>query len=341
MKKFFAIALAAQLAGACGYMDNGRYSAERSEKSYRQAMDDYAAGRIDAALANFESAVKSNPGNASARFQTAVLLQDAKNDYLGAICFYRGFLAVAPDSDKAVIARERMAYCEKLLRSEIAKAEAAESVAGVELKDAKDALEKANAENASLSKRLAETEGKLSTAERELEKLRSILKRIGDEDEDAAPAKPAAAAQTNEPDDASAPRQPVKIANVEETEDEVKPNPEAIALFEEEEREEAAAQSNEPTALPADRERSAVKLTDIGRRFGDPKPQDAGREALSNETVRENGMRTYVVQEGETLSSIALKFYGRKKAWPRIQDANRTTISSDGSVKAGQTIVIP
>ncbi len=37
----------------------------------------------------------------------------------------------------------------------------------------------------------------------------------------------------------------------------------------------------------------------------------------------------------------ALKHYGRKSAWTRIQDANKAKVSSDGNVKAGVALDIP
>ena len=51
--------------------------------------------------------------------------------------------------------------------------------------------------------------------------------------------------------------------------------------------------------------------------------------------------KTYVVQEGDTLYKIAIKFYNRTSAWREIQNANKTAISMDGRVKAGQKIVLP
>ena len=51
--------------------------------------------------------------------------------------------------------------------------------------------------------------------------------------------------------------------------------------------------------------------------------------------------KTYVVQEGDTLYAIALKFYGRKGEWKTIRDANKATISTDGRVRAGETIILP
>lgn len=51
--------------------------------------------------------------------------------------------------------------------------------------------------------------------------------------------------------------------------------------------------------------------------------------------------KTYKVQEGETLTAIARKFYGHGRHWRKIQQANRLTISVDGKVRAGMEIVLP
>ena len=77
-----------------------------------------------------------------------------------------------------------------------------------------------------------------------------------------------------------------------------------------------------------------MKLTEIGRKFGDPAPGGTTPRAPGRPTV-------HVVQEGETLGMIALKYYGRKSAWTRIQDANKAKVSSDGNVKAGVALDIP
>ena len=85
-----------------------------------------------------------------------------------------------------------------------------------------------------------------------------------------------------------------------------------------------------------------------GRSFrGRSKAASAKRPASSKKfpasaaTTTRDGQRLYTVQEGETLSVIAQKFYGRKSAWKDIQKANKATVSSDGNVKAGQVLVIP
>ena len=47
------------------------------------------------------------------------------------------------------------------------------------------------------------------------------------------------------------------------------------------------------------------------------------------------------MQEGDTLYKIAMRFYGKRSAWTKIRDANKTVISTDGRVNAGERIVLP
>ncbi|MCX7592088.1 MAG: LysM peptidoglycan-binding domain-containing protein [Kiritimatiellae bacterium] len=53
------------------------------------------------------------------------------------------------------------------------------------------------------------------------------------------------------------------------------------------------------------------------------------------------GTRTYRVQPGDTLSSIAAQFYGDANAWRRIYEANQTALGGSDRVKIGQILVIP
>lgn len=51
--------------------------------------------------------------------------------------------------------------------------------------------------------------------------------------------------------------------------------------------------------------------------------------------------RTYKVAEGDTLSKIALKFYGSAGAWKKILDANRDVVKDERSLYVGVTLKIP
>ena len=53
------------------------------------------------------------------------------------------------------------------------------------------------------------------------------------------------------------------------------------------------------------------------------------------------GTRTYQVQPGDTLASIARKFYKSKDRAKDIQDANQNAISDPKKLKRGQILIIP
>jgi len=51
--------------------------------------------------------------------------------------------------------------------------------------------------------------------------------------------------------------------------------------------------------------------------------------------------RTYVVQKGDTLASIARKFYKSSQRWKDIADANQNQLDGGVNLKIGQTLIIP
>lgn len=63
--------------------------------------------------------------------------------------------------------------------------------------------------------------------------------------------------------------------------------------------------------------------------FGEPSPAEPSR------------MHTYLVQKGDTLQSLALRYYGTRSAWEKIYQANRSGLPSKDQLKVGQQLVIP
>lgn len=51
--------------------------------------------------------------------------------------------------------------------------------------------------------------------------------------------------------------------------------------------------------------------------------------------------RTYEVQTGDTLRSIALKVYGNEAEWQRLLEANRPELADPDALTAGQLLVVP
>jgi nucleoid-associated protein YgaU len=50
---------------------------------------------------------------------------------------------------------------------------------------------------------------------------------------------------------------------------------------------------------------------------------------------------THTVQPGETLGSIALRYYGDANSWQRILDANRATVPDQSALAVGTQLTIP
>jgi nucleoid-associated protein YgaU len=51
--------------------------------------------------------------------------------------------------------------------------------------------------------------------------------------------------------------------------------------------------------------------------------------------------RTYTVQPGDTLSTIARQLYGQAQSWPTIFEANQDLLSDPGRLRPGQVLKIP
>lgn len=299
---------------------------ERSDRHYQAAMADYSAGRMDAAADGFGKAVRDNPANASARFQYACLLQDHRQDFLRAWCNYREFVQQQPDGEKAQMAKDRAELCERQVAEILARrhnladaaalAKANESIRGD--------YNAAAARCERLEKDLAEARGRCAALESENARLRKMMASTGSGDE-AAPSAASGLATARE-------------LLEEEDGDRLKLSPDARALFGEAEEDERSALLDAPAAdgdgaAPAASasDRPVTKLTEFARQ----------REKQAAEPPHEERPATYVVEEGDTLYKIALRFYGKMSAWAKIREANKATVSTDGRIKTGQTLVLP
>ncbi len=317
--------------------------AERSEARYQKAMTSYKAGNLESAVRELEDVLKSAPGNLSARFLLASLQQERK-DALGAYCNFREFTILAPAGEKAEMARRRMELCEEELAKTLAKKMHLTGNAALarESESARQELKEADAAQARLTTALAAAKRQVEALERENARLRRMIGAIGgaDEPEGGAASRLATLRDILDEDDegASLPRVTVE----ESAEDASRAAPisnlaDVKALVDD------ADGAAGPTVLPP-REGGAAasrKLTDMAGGgalpFGRGKDKSSKNEAAS----RAKRPESYVVQEGDTLYKIALRFYGNQNQWRRIREANKATISNDGRVNAGQKIVLP
>lgn len=343
---------------------------ERQSRTYQAAMADYSAGRLDAAIGGFEKAIEANGNNASARFQLACLLQDHRKDWLGAMCSYREYLRLEGKSEKAPLARERLAQCERELANELAKkysllASADDSPANEQIRKNLSETEKKVADSL---KTLEEARKRMATLERENARLRRQLRAIGD-DGDGAASRPGVISENellnDDEEDAAAPRRISGVPKDDEADIEDAPRRISVrdasdlvddgrtgpsgkmdaAAFEPDDpstglrkgladaKKIVEEDDSGPELLQGEDHSQPVvrgKLTDFANRGQDAKKEDRGDRP-----------ETYVVQDGDSLYKIARRFYGKESAWKKIRDANKATISTDGRVKKGQSIILP
>lgn len=72
-----------------------------------------------------------------------------------------------------------------------------------------------------------------------------------------------------------------------------------------------------------------------------PSPRDNNPQTGGADTPAPAGSRTYDVQAGDTLASIARKFYKNSARWKDIQNANYSKLKGTSKLKPGMTLVIP
>lgn len=308
LSKAVSFMIVAVMLAACGRIARQELREDRAGHLYQAAMADYTAGRIDAAIKGFEKVVRATPGNASARFQLATLLQDRRQDYLAALCQYKEYLMQSPASDKAELAKERADVCERQYAALLLeKLKEGEGPVAAEISRLKSSLDKALADNAKLREDLADALRETAATKRESERVRRLVTSLGDEESVERPDLSSARELLDEEDDEALDRAALA--------DDVS----KLVAEEKEERRET------PFAVAAKKKKTS----------------EDEAEKKAEEPPHEKRPAEYVVQEGDTLYKIAMRFYGRRSAWTKIRDANKTVISIDGRVNAGETIKLP
>lgn len=306
---------------ACDSASKRDLRQEREDGTYRAAMSDYQAGRIDQAVAGFAKVLDADPGNASARFQLACIQQDSRQDYAAAYCDYREYLRQQPASDKAALAKDRLALCEgelaKLLAEKygLAKGDALAK----EAEEARKACRVAEAARIKLEQDLAEATRRIAAMEADRKRLVEMMKTDADNESQ----KPAANVVRD-----------VKSVLEEEEQDEgdrIRMSQDVAAL-----RSEEKSEMEEASSLLPEQAKDAKARRDAARAAA---KQDETKKP--DEPLHEAKPETYVIQEGDTLIKIALRFYGTKSAWLRIRNANKAIITTDGRVRAGDEIRLP
>jgi LysM repeat protein len=88
-------------------------------------------------------------------------------------------------------------------------------------------------------------------------------------------------------------------------------------------------------------ELSEARKRPIGRAGRDAKGFSSNPATAAAERAIGPETRTYTVQEGDTLASIARKFYKSSARWKDIADANQTLLNGSVNLKIGEVLIIP
>ena len=324
------LAAAMTMLAACERTMTSEELADRSSRLYASAMAELQSGNVDAAVRCFEEVVRSEPGNGNAHFQLAALLEDAKKDYLGAIAHYRQYLVIRPKSDKATVAQDRLRGCETRYVSAVLDKAGLDNKFADELKALREEHGRCGEKLARLSAELDKANRTVAALENEVKSKMRMLERAEN--------------LRDEPSVANAPKKTVRPTDAELLDEELPGGGKALssaemknlrAMLEEDER-----TSSQPRPMaggtvknpPAEASGEAgFEKSSGGLPFADKKKKTAER------VIPE----TYTVQEGDTLMRISAKFYGTNRKWRDIREANKTVISTDGRVRAGQVIRLP
>lgn len=322
---------------ACDYSQKREFRHERKDRQYQTAMAEYQAGRLDRAADEFGRLLKTDPANASARFQLACLQQDFKRDYLAAYCNYREFLCQQPDSERSKLARDRLAICEREMAKALAEKHgiASGKAHADDIAKIRAELQASEKKRAELEKSLSGSATKIAALEDERKRLVRAMRTGTDTEKDLeAPSLKDAKALLDEED---------------EDTDRIASSKDAKALKLEADGElDRATLSRDAKALKSEGEAELADAMEGPKTLpvqpaGAKAARDAAKKAAAAAAAASRGdrPREYTVEDGDTLIRIAERFYGRKSAWTEIRNANKTIISVDGRVRAGDRIVLP
>ena len=354
------IAATLAIACLCGLLGCSQAVDTPSSSVRANAMEDYQAGRFDAAIAGFEHVLKSDPKDYLAHFQLATLLQEQRKDYLGAIVHFRLYLDLRPADDKTTLAADRIEECKNMLLGEQTRKKGG---APVQTASAAAAEKKRAEENVSLSREVARLR-------EENKNLRYLMSKLGEANKGRAPALTAEVrkmlADLRVSDDEEPRKRSIIPTDKELLDDDgddgpLVSSPEVKDLISRVKREDASGATPPARivmpALPSDGLSGAARPPAIKKPplivdnspEPDPKPVPGAARSGALDGLLGGGKKssdaarpsTYVVQVGDNLMNIAWRFYGSRSKWRDIQKANMATIPADGRVKAGQTIKLP
>ena len=291
----------------------------------RRALEREQVGDLDGAIQTYEQVLQESPKLASAHFHLALLLQDYRKDYMGAIYHYRQYERLRPDSEKKKLLHDRTGVCQQLLVAQmLSNGDVAISRKQIELVAEIDKLNKrlsqTEGEKATLTEQKTALEQQLVDQKSEIDRLRRLLDRVipsGTSDEP----RPRSVLPRLDPNNSLLSPSPV-TAPSQNTPSETTPEPPVAPK--------PVAPPVTPPPPPLLKPAAPAPVAESEP--ATPRPVAAPITAAT---------RTYVVQPGDSVYRIAERVYGDPMQWKKIRDANKDRLGPDNQVRAGQVLVLP
>ena len=301
---FFLFVFAAMLfVAGCERSDSSPFTAEIDEPGYRRGKELIKQGRNQEALSEFQKVIdKRGLSNApESHLEVGLLYQYHIKDPIAAIFHYRKFRELKPNSQQADLVRQRI---------DAATRDFAKSLPGQPLENQLDRLDMSD---------------EMLRLQRENEKLKIDLAAAR-----AGKAKPEAeAGAETENNAAPAAEVPAPAANND-------PSPVVRASPE--------TEAAPPAVAPARPTTPPVPVPSQPMRYQPPATPATPRPTAPASTATRPTTGTYrrhTVAKGDTLFSLAQRYYGNRSRWRDIYAANRDVMKSEGDLRIGMEVKIP
>lgn len=303
------------LASGCHRTDVAEMDArDRESPLLRRAQECQQIGDLDGSIRFYEQSLQDNPRLVSAHMDLAVLLQDHRKDYMGAIYHYRRYEALRPATEKQAMIRDRIRVAEQLLaaqllnRGDVAVSRDQQKLVA-EIERLNQRLSRIEGEKAALQDQKGTLEQALADQKTETDRLRRLVDRLQLPSSSGIDTRERSVLPRLEASGGSSLTRPLAPA----------PAPRPIRI--EPAREPPASPPAAPEPIPS------VKP-----------PEPAGTASPEPASA---STRTYVVQPGDSLFRIAERVYGDPLQWKKVRDANKDRIDPEGRLRAGQVLVVP
>ncbi len=132
------ILLLLAVGGGCGRDVARRDAREASDPMMRRAAAKAAEGDVDYAIDLYRKALDLEPRMARASLNLAILLHDAKRDYVRALYHYQRYIELRPDTEKRALIENRMRLARQSFVAELSP-QAADTAVQRELADLRKA----------------------------------------------------------------------------------------------------------------------------------------------------------------------------------------------------------